>query len=136
LTGKAPGCWLLGDKSGHKEVPVTRTAGVFFLAMAGLAAACAMLCPAAASAATQCQSTLVTGVGAATEDQAIASWNAQVKQSLGVAWSNFNLAKDQKITEQNLALANVFFVTAYPCRTISLANPGILGRPIAAVHQP
>jgi hypothetical protein len=99
---------------------VTRRADVFFIAMT---AAAAMLCPAVASAATQCQSALVTGLGAGTDDAAIAEWTAQAKQTYGAAWSNFNLAKDPKYSQQNLALAIMHIVTAYPCRTITVATP-------------
>jgi hypothetical protein len=99
--------------------------------MAGLAGA--MLCPAVASAATQCKTDPVTAGGGLTEDQSEATWSTQVKQSLGAAWSNIKLAKDEKVSETNLALANLFFITAYPCRVVPVVNPAILTRPNSAV---
>jgi hypothetical protein len=113
---------------------VTRGADLFFVAMTGLAAVAAMLFPAEASAATQCQTAQATTAAATTEDAAIAAWSASARQTYGAAWSNFNLAKDPKITEANLALANEFFVTAYACRTITVAP--VITRPnVAAAIQ-
>jgi hypothetical protein len=114
------------------EVAVTRRAEVLCIAMASLAGA--LLCPAAAAAATQCKADPVTAAGAVTEDEAEAMWSNQVKQSLGAAWSDIKLAKDEKVSEQNLALANLFIVTAYPCRT-TFVNPAILTRPSPALQQ-
>jgi hypothetical protein len=107
---------------------VTRRADVLLIAMAGLAGV--ISCPAAASAATQCQSTAVTAVGGLTEDQAETAWSNQVKQSLGAAWSNIKLAKDEKVYDQNLGLGTLYTVTAYPCRTVLLVNSAILQRPV------
>jgi hypothetical protein len=113
---------------------VTRRAKVFLFAMAGFAAA--VLYPAVASAATQCKSTPVEASGALTEDQAIAAWTATVKQTYGVEWSNFNLAKNPKFSEQNLALANMFFVTAAPCRTITVVNTAAtVAKPNLAIQR-
>lgn len=110
---------------------MTRRADVFFVAMT----AAAMLCPAVASAGTQCQSALVTGLGAGTDDAAIAAWSAQAKQTYGAAWSNFNLAKDPKYSDQNLGLAVMHIVTAYPCRTITVTPTASIPKPILAIQH-
>jgi hypothetical protein len=125
---------MLGDRRQSGErFPVTRRTDLFLVAMAGLAAA-AMLCPAVAGADTQCQSTPTTAVGAVTEDAAIAEWSAEVKKSLGAAWSNYAMAKSPQVNEQNAALSNLFFITAYPCRTITPAAT-IIAKPNAAIER-
>jgi hypothetical protein len=115
---------VVGDKPEGRRSAVTRKAYVFFVVMT----AAAILCPAVASAGTQCQSAPVTGLGPGTDDAAIAEWSAQAKQTYGAEWSNFNLAKNPKYSDQNLGLAVMHIVTAYPCRTIAvvpIAKPNL-----------
>jgi hypothetical protein len=80
-----------------------------------LAAVSLALSPAVAGAGTQCKSKLVS-IGAINEDQAIAAWSKKVKHAYGAAWSNFNLAKHQSVTDKSLGVATLFFVSGYPCR--------------------
>jgi hypothetical protein len=119
--------------TGGQEFAVTRRADVFFVVMVGLAAA--TLCPAVASAATQCKSATVTTVSGGTEDLASAAWSAQVKQSFGAAWSDFSLAKNPKFSDQNLGLGTLITVTATPCRTTPTVPAVPITKPIGAIQR-
>ena len=78
-----------------------------------------------ATAATLCKSAVVTGIATGTQDLAISAWSQQASRTDGSVWSNFSLAKDKTYSEQNLGLATMFTVSAYPCRVLVLPVTGV-----------
>ncbi|HVZ14616.1 MAG TPA: hypothetical protein VG894_09175 [Bauldia sp.] len=63
------------------------------------------------------------------DDQAEASWRTTVTSTYGAAWADFGKAKNKRYYDVNMVFSTLHYVTAEPCRNVSVIINRVPARP-------